>query len=71
LSFTVKLVKQEGYLAAVPGHAMMSGTKSLKYEHIREELGVEPIKQKVIISRGTWKLHTERMPDERMPKQTM
>jgi hypothetical protein len=40
-------------------------------EYIGNELGVQPIQDKLSTYRENWKKQLERMPEERIPKQTV
>jgi hypothetical protein len=40
----------------------------LRNEDIRNELGIEPIQDKLSIYRQNWETHLERMSEERIPK---
>jgi hypothetical protein len=41
----------------------------LRYEDIRNELGIEPIQDQLSNYRQNWETHLERMSEERIPKQ--
>jgi hypothetical protein len=54
------------FLRAVKGCARHD---RLQNEDIRNELGVEPIQDKLSTYRENWKTHLKRMPEERIPTQ--
>jgi hypothetical protein len=54
------------FLRAVKGCARHD---RLRNEDIRNELGVEPIQDKLSNYRENWKTHLRRMPEERIPTQ--
>jgi hypothetical protein len=56
------------FLRAVKG---CTGHDRLRNEDIRNELGIEPIRDKLSNYRQNWETHLERMSEERIPKQIL